>query len=76
MIFLSPFVDVISVSMSTDSFFAQLDSGNSLPIECFCLTYDTNGFKYKINGNLLSLGSVYIDFLYDLIFLYFFFAAS
>ena len=49
---------------------------NSLPIGCFHLTYDTNGFKYKINRHLLSLGSLYIDFLYVLIFLYFFFVAS
>ena len=30
---------------------------NSLPIECFCLTYNLNGFKPRINRNLLSVGS-------------------
>ena len=30
---------------------------NSLPIECFPLTYDLNGFKSRINRYLLSVGS-------------------
>ena len=30
---------------------------NSLPIECFPLTYDLNGFKYRINRHLLTVGS-------------------
>ena len=30
---------------------------NSLPIECFPLTYDLNGFKYRINGHLLTVDS-------------------
>ena len=30
---------------------------NSLPIECFHLTYDLNGFKSRINRHLLSVGS-------------------
>ena len=30
---------------------------NFLPIECFPLTYDLSGFKSRINGHLLSLGS-------------------
>ena len=30
---------------------------NSLPIECFLLTYDPNGFKFKINRHLLTVGS-------------------
>ena len=30
---------------------------NSLPIECFPLTYDLNGLKYRINRHLLSVGS-------------------
>ena len=29
---------------------------NSLPIECFPLTYDLNGFTPRINRNLLSVG--------------------
>ena len=30
---------------------------NSLPIECFPLTYDLSGLKSKINGHLLTVGS-------------------
>ena len=30
---------------------------NSLPIECFPLTYDLSGFKYRINRHLLTVGS-------------------
>ena len=30
---------------------------NSLPIECFLLTYDPNGFKFRINRHLLTVGS-------------------
>ena len=30
---------------------------NSLPIECFSLTYDLNGFKCRINRHLLTVGS-------------------
>ena len=45
---------------------------NSLPLECFALTYDLNGFKSKINRHLLTVGSLETDFLYALIFLCFF----
>ena len=31
---------------------------NSLPIECFALTYDLNRFKSRINRHLLPVGSV------------------
>ena len=30
---------------------------NSLPIECFPLTYDLNGFKSRISRHLLTVGS-------------------
>ena len=30
---------------------------NSLPIECFPLTYDLSGFKSRINRYLLTVGS-------------------
>ena len=56
MIFLSPFLDVTRMSMSTVSFLAQLDSG-ILSIECFPLTYDLSGFKSRINRHLLTVGS-------------------
>ena len=57
--------------MSTVSFLAQLDSFlalarlESLPAECFPLTYDINGFKSRVNRHLFSLGSFYTVFLYD-----------
>ena len=31
---------------------------NSLPVECFPLTYDLNDFKSRINRNLLTVGSL------------------
>ena len=46
MIFLSPLLDVTTLSMSTVSFLAQLTLElSALPIEYFHLTYDLNGFK-------------------------------
>ena len=30
---------------------------NCLPLKCFPLTYDLNGFKYRINRHLLTVGS-------------------
>ena len=51
-IFLSPLLDVTRMSMSTVSFLAQLDS---LPIECFPLTYDLNGFKVCVRYIFASL---------------------
>ena len=58
MIFLSPFLDVTRMSMSTVSFLTQLGSGILClaPIECFPLTYDLNGFKSRINRHLLTAG--------------------
>ena len=44
---------------------------NSLPIECFPLTYDLNGFMFRINRHLLTVASFQSDFLYALIFLCF-----
>ena len=52
MFFLSLFLDVIRIPMSTVSFLAQLDY---LPIEFFPLTYDLNGFKSRINKQLISV---------------------
>ena len=34
---------------------------NSLPIECFHLTYELNGFKSRINRHLLIVGSLQIS---------------
>ena len=47
-----------------------------LPRECFPLTYNLNGFKSRINRHLLTVSSFSIDFLWILIFLYFFFCNS
>ena len=72
MIFVSPLLDVTRMSMSTVSFFTQLDSA-ILPTEYLPLTYDLNGFKSRINRHILTIDSFYGDFLYALIFLCFFF---
>ena len=41
-----------------DSFFSRTASlWNSLPIECFALIYNLNGFKCRINRHLLTTGS-------------------
>ena len=41
-----------------NSFFPRTaELWNSLPIECFPLTYDLSGFKSRINRHLLTLGS-------------------
>ena len=58
--------------MSTVSFPAQLD-WNSLPIECFSQIYDLGGFMSRIGTHLLTVGSFLTDFMYALIFLWFFF---
>ena len=70
-IFLSPFLDVTRMSMSMVSFLPQLE-WNSLPIDCFFLTYDLSGFNSKINRHLLTVGSFYANFLDAVIFLCFF----
>ena len=46
---------------------------NCLPIECFPLTYDINGFKSRFNRHLLTVGSFWTGFLYALILSCFFF---
>ena len=70
--FLSLFLDVRRMSMSTVSFLAQLDSG-ILWNAHFPLTYDNlNGFKSRSNRSLLTVDSFYIDFLYGLVFLCYF----
>ena len=63
MIFLSPFPDVTRMSMSTgcqqdvNSFFLRtVRLWNSLPIECFPLTYELSGPKSRINRHLLTAG--------------------
>ena len=42
--------------MSAVSFLTQL-GWNSLPIECFPLTYDLDDIKFRINRHLLTVGS-------------------
>ena len=44
--------------VSVNSFFpCTARPWNSLPIECFSLTYDLNGFKSRINRTLFTVGS-------------------
>ena len=64
MIFLSVFLYVIRMSLSTVSFLAQLRLWKCLAVECFPFSYDLKGFKFTINSHLLSLGSVLTAFLY------------
>ena len=45
---------------------------NSLPIECFHVNFDLNGFKSRINRYFSTVGSFWTDFLYALTFLCFF----
>ena len=54
MIFLSPFLDVLRMIMSTFFFPCRATLWNPLPIECFSLIYDLNSFKSRISGHLLS----------------------
>ena len=45
-------------NVSVNSFFLRTARiWNSLPIECFPLTYDRSGFKSRINRHLLTVGS-------------------
>ena len=45
--------------VSVNSFFPPTaEFWNSLPIECFALTYDLSGFKSRINRHLLTVGSL------------------
>ena len=69
-IFLSPFLNVVRMSMSIVSFPRTAKLWNSLPVECFPLTYDLNGFKSRINRLLLTVSSFWTDFLYALIFFF------
>ena len=55
-----------------NSFFRLARIWNSL-IEYFPLAYDLNGFKSRSNRHLLTVGSFETDFLYALIFFWFFF---
>ena len=73
MIFLSPFLHVLRMSMSTSPFLTQLNSRILCLIKCFPLAHNLNGFMSRINGHLLTVGSFLRDFLYALIFLCFFF---
>ena len=51
MIFLSLFLDIIWMSMSTIILTVYL------PAECFPLTFDLKGFMSRVNRKLLFLGS-------------------
>ena len=68
------FVTIPRCCKDVNSFFPHTARlWNSLPIECFPLTYNINGFKSRINRHLLTVGSFLRDFLYALTFLCFFF---
>ena len=45
-------------NVCVNSFFPRTDRlRNSVPIECFPLTYDLHGFKSRVNRHLLTVGS-------------------
>ena len=54
MIFLSPFLDVIRMSISTVSFSRTPRFWYSLHAECFPLTYYLNSFKSRVNRHLFN----------------------
>ena len=55
---LPPFLDVCYKDVCVNSFFLRTARlWNSLPIECFPLSYDLSGFKSRINRHLLTVGS-------------------
>ena len=45
------------MTMSNSFFPCTARLRNSLPIECFPLTYDLSGFKFRVNRHLLTVGS-------------------
>ena len=57
MIFLSPFLNVTRMSLSTVFFPRAARLWNFLTIECFPLTHDLSGFKSRINRHVLNVGS-------------------
>ena len=72
-IFLPPFLDFNSNVYVYSFFRCTARLWDSLLIEWFPLTYNLNRFKSRINRHLLTVGSFYKDFLYDLTLLWFFF---
>ena len=54
-LFLSPFLDITTLSMSTTFFPCTARLGYFLSIDCFLLVYDLNNFKSRINGHLLTV---------------------
>ena len=71
-IFLLPLLDVTRMSIST-VYPRTAGLWNSLPIECFPLNYNLNGFKSRIKKCLLTVGSFKKEFMHALIILVFFF---
>ena len=65
MIFLSPFLDVIRMSMSTVSFSRTPRFWYSLHAECFPLTYDLNSFKSRVNRHPFNRHFSKTDLLYN-----------
>lgn len=68
---LSLLVDVIRMSVSTVFFLMQLDSG-IISSRMFSCDYDLNGFKFRLNRHLLSLGAPSYQLFFMLLFFVFF----
>ena len=60
--FLSPFPEIIRISMSTVFFSTSARFCHYVSPECFPLTYDLKGFKYKVNRYLFFFGLFSISF--------------
>ena len=56
-VIISSYLLVLSQIFSRNFFPRTAGPWNSLPIECFPLTYNLNGFKSRINKHLLPAGS-------------------
>ena len=53
--FLLPFLNVTMMSFEGAFFLCAGRLWNSVPEECFLLTYNLNGFKFSVNRHLFSL---------------------
>ena len=71
---LSLLVDVIRMSVSTVFFLMQLDSG-IISSRMFSCDYDLNGFKFRLNRHLLSLGAPSYQLFFMLLFFVFFYSS-
>ena len=70
--FLSLFLVVIRMSLSAVSLCTQLNSGYSVPAECFSMIYDLNGFKFIFKDTFYF--RLFLDSTFCFILIFFFFS--